>query len=46
MIILTTSLNSNQVRQFVLGLFELNKDLMAFKAHLRDFLVTLKVELV
>ncbi|KAJ3332106.1 Karyopherin transporter [Blyttiomyces sp. JEL0837] len=35
-------LQSTQVRSFVLGLFELNKDLMAFKAHLRDFLITLK----
>ncbi|KAJ3415020.1 Karyopherin transporter [Chytridiales sp. JEL 0842] len=35
-------LQNNQVRQFVMGLLELNKDLLAFKAHLRDFLVTLK----
>ncbi|ORY37206.1 hypothetical protein BCR33DRAFT_758930 [Rhizoclosmatium globosum] len=35
-------LQPNQVRQFVLGLFEHNKDLMAFKMHLRDFLITLK----
>ncbi|KAI8607579.1 CRM1 C-terminal domain-containing protein [Chytriomyces sp. MP71] len=31
-----------QVRNFVLGLFEHCKDLMAFKMHLRDFLITLK----
>ncbi|KAJ3067940.1 Karyopherin transporter [Podochytrium sp. JEL0797] len=35
-------LQQNQVRLFVLGLFEHHKDLMAFKAHLRDFLITLK----
>ncbi|KAJ3232034.1 Karyopherin transporter [Chytriomyces hyalinus] len=35
-------LQQNQVRNFVLGLFEHNKDLMAFKMHLRDFLITLK----
>ncbi|KAJ3130568.1 Karyopherin transporter [Physocladia obscura] len=35
-------LQPNQVRAFVLGLFEHNKDLMAFKMHLRDFLITLK----
>jgi exportin-1 len=31
-----------QVRQFVLGLFELHKDYNAFRQHLRDFLITLK----
>ncbi|KAJ3194094.1 Karyopherin transporter [Irineochytrium annulatum] len=31
-----------QVRSFVLGLFEHNKDLVSFKMHLRDFLITLK----
>ncbi|KAJ3044255.1 Karyopherin transporter [Rhizophlyctis rosea] len=35
-------LQRTQTQQFVVGLFELNKDYMAFKAHLRDFLVTLK----
>jgi len=36
------NLSSNQVRAFVTGLFDLNKDLVAFKNHLRDFLVQLK----
>jgi len=31
-----------QVKYFVLGLFDQNKDLAAFKMHLRDFLVQLK----
>ncbi|KAI8924681.1 CRM1 C terminal-domain-containing protein [Entophlyctis helioformis] len=31
-----------QIEQFVLGLFQLNKDAVAFKGHLRDFLITLK----
>ncbi|KAJ3031095.1 UNVERIFIED_CONTAM: Karyopherin transporter [Siphonaria sp. JEL0065] len=35
-------LQPNQVRAFVMGLFEHNKDLLAFKMHLRDFLITLK----
>ncbi|KAJ3388329.1 Karyopherin transporter [Entophlyctis sp. JEL0112] len=35
-------LQPNQIRTFVLGLFEHNKDHMAFKMHLRDFLITLK----
>ena len=30
------------MRNFVVGLFELNKDMTAFKQHLRDFLVQLK----
>ncbi|KAJ3042300.1 Karyopherin transporter [Rhizophlyctis rosea] len=29
-------------QQFVVGLFQLNKDYLQFKGHLRDFLVTLK----
>jgi len=37
-----TNLTSNQVMHFVNGLFSLNKDLVLFKAHLRDFLVQLK----
>ncbi len=36
------SLESPQIRQFVVGLFELHKDYTAFRSHLRDFLVTLK----
>jgi len=36
------NLTSNQVRSYVMGLFELNKDPAAFKIHLRDFLVQLK----
>jgi len=36
------NLSSAQVRVFVLGLFDLNKDLPLFKSHLRDFLVQLK----
>ncbi|KAJ3088258.1 Karyopherin transporter [Quaeritorhiza haematococci] len=35
-------LQTVQIRQFVVGLFELNKDYLAFKAHLRDFLIQLK----
>ncbi len=31
-----------QIKVFVQGLFELNQDMMAFKQHLRDFLVQLK----
>lgn len=31
-----------QVRNFVVGLFELHKESTAFRSHLRDFLVTLK----
>ncbi len=36
-------LQQAQVRQFVIGLFQLNKDPVAFSGHLRDFLITLKV---
>lgn len=32
------------VRHYVLGLFELSKDMGAFKNHLRDFLIHLKVQ--
>ncbi|KAI8854398.1 CRM1 C terminal-domain-containing protein [Chytridium lagenaria] len=35
-------LHANQIRMFVTGLYETNKDLMAFKVLLRDFLITLK----
>ncbi|KAJ3220031.1 Karyopherin transporter [Dinochytrium kinnereticum] len=35
-------LHANQIRSFVAGLYENNKDLMAFKVVLRDFLITLK----
>jgi hypothetical protein len=34
---------SVQITTFVMGLFSFNKDLVAFKNHLRDFLVQLKV---
>jgi len=37
-----TNLTSNQVQHVVNGLFTFNKDLIVFKAHLRDFLVQLK----
>ena len=40
--ILVIKLVSHQIAQFVLGLFQLNRDPIAFKAHLRDFLITLK----
>ena len=35
-------LHQMQIQRFVGGLFELHKDPMAFKGHLRDFLITLK----
>ena len=35
--------NSAQIRVFVTGLFSLNQDIPAFKEHLRDFLVQIKV---
>lgn len=34
---------SAQVKVFVTGLFSLNQDFSAFKEHLRDFLVQIKV---
>lgn len=34
---------SAQVKVFVTGLFSLNQDIPAFKEHLRDFLVQIKV---
>lgn len=37
---------SAQVKLFVTGLFSLNQDIPAFKEHLRDFLVQIKVCLV
>lgn len=37
---------SAQVKVFVTGLFSLNQDIPAFKEHLRDFLVQIKVMLV
>ena len=37
------SLCSAQVKVFVTGLFSLNQDIPAFKEHLRDFLVQIKV---
>lgn len=36
---------SAQVKVFVTGLFSLNQDIPAFKEHLRDFLVQIKVGL-
>lgn len=36
------NLTKNQVVAFVLGLFDVNMDLTAFKQHLRDFLVNIK----
>jgi len=36
------NLTQQQVNDFVLGLFDLNKDLAHFKTHLRDFLVKIK----
>lgn len=33
---------SQQIQQFVLGLFSLNDDFPKFKTHLRDFLISLK----
>lgn len=37
---------SAQVKVFVTGLFSLNQDIPAFKEHLRDFLVQIKVRLL
>lgn len=37
--------SSAQVKVFVTGLFSLNQDIPAFKEHLRDFLVQIKVSL-
>jgi exportin-1 len=37
-----TNLTAPQIRHFVVGVFDPNKDLAAFKNHLRDFLVQLK----
>jgi len=36
------NVSKERVRSFVLGLFDLNKDLNSFKQHLRDYLVQLK----
>jgi exportin-1 len=36
------NLSMSQIDQFVLGLFQLNNNIPAFKNHLRDFLVNLK----
>ncbi|EQC30849.1 hypothetical protein SDRG_11331 [Saprolegnia diclina VS20] len=36
------NMSSNQVRLFVVGCFDLGKDLAHFKKHLRDFLVNVK----
>lgn len=43
-LLLNTSVSvSAQVKVFVTGLFSLNQDIPAFKEHLRDFLVQIKV---
>lgn len=39
------SVFSAQVKVFVTGLFSLNQDIPAFKEHLRDFLVQIKVSI-
>ncbi|KAJ0397591.1 hypothetical protein P43SY_001661 [Pythium insidiosum] len=36
------NLSRGQVLEFVLGCFDINKDLQSFKKHLRDFLVNIK----
>mmetsp|Transcript_9304 Transcript_9304/g.29578 ORF Transcript_9304/g.29578 Transcript_9304/m.29578 type:complete len:1130 (-) Transcript_9304:499-3888(-) len=36
------NLTRRQVYEFVVGLFDLNMDLLSFKTHLRDFLIRLK----
>merc|ERR1712000_566292 len=36
------NVSKEHVRTFVVGLFDLNKDINSFKLHLRDFLVQLK----
>ena len=36
------NLTKTQVTSFVVGLFDVSKDLTAFKQHLRDFLITVK----
>lgn len=36
-------LNDNQIKVFVTGLFNLNHDVPAFKEHLRDFLIQIRV---
>lgn len=44
--LLTTAfshLNENQIKVFVTGLFNLNRDAPAFKEHLRDFLIQIRV---
>lgn len=36
-------LNENQIKVFVTGLFNLNHDATAFKEHLRDFIIQIRV---
>ena len=36
------NLTKSQVVNFVMGLFDVSKDLTAFKQHLRDFLIAVK----
>lgn len=38
-----THLTDNQIKVFVTGLFNLDQDVAAFKEHLRDFLVQIRV---
>lgn len=40
------NLSRRNVEVFVVGLFDLNKDLASYKAHLRDFLIQSKVHLL
>lgn len=38
-------LSDNQIKVFVNGLFSLNQNVQAFKEHLRDFLIQIRVSL-
>lgn len=40
------NLGPRKIHDFVMGLFDLNMDLTAYKTHLRDFLVQSKVPLL
>lgn len=39
-------LSDNQIKVFVNGLFSLNQNVQAFKEHLRDFLIQIRVSLI
>lgn len=39
-------LTDNQIKVFVTGLFNLNHDAAAFKEHLRDFLIQIRVSII